>query len=195
MIWRGWEVDEADLANEAAEADEPDLADKATDATEADRANKADMVSVSKANETDKANKAIATDVTNATNKADLTNNAIIADNADGAILYSLTKYSAIFTEVKGYFGITALNNQLGRRSSCSLRSKTWYQLDNQLEVVVEKGLVWSSKHGSNNQLGECVAEIGWKTWHNNKLANMILVEMGRSSMPKVVCGLEVGIL
>jgi len=59
---------------------------------------------------------------------------------------------------VKGYFGITAPDNQLGRRSSCSLRSKNWYQLDNQLEVVVEKGLVWLSKHWSNNQLGECVA-------------------------------------
>jgi hypothetical protein len=28
---------------------------------------------------------------------------------------------------VKGYFGITAPNNQLGRRSSCSLRSKNRY--------------------------------------------------------------------
>ncbi len=130
------------MANEAVEADKADLADKATDATEADWANKADMVAVSEANETDKANKAIATDVTNATNEADLANDSIIADDADGAVLYSLPKYSAIFAEVKGYFGITALNNQLGQRSSCSLRSKTWYQLDNQLEVVVEKGLV-----------------------------------------------------
>ncbi len=101
------------MADEAAEADKADLADEATDATEADWANKADMV-----------------------------DDAIIADDADGAVLYSLTKYSAIFAEVKGYFGITALNNQLGRRSLCSLRSKTRYQLDNQLEVVVEKGLV-----------------------------------------------------
>jgi hypothetical protein len=57
-------------------------------------------------------------------------------------VLYSLTKYSAIFAEVKGYFGITAPDNQLGQRISCSLRSKNRYQLDNQLEVVVEKGLV-----------------------------------------------------
>jgi len=28
-------------------------------------------------------------------------------------VLYSLTKYSAIFAEVKGYFGITAPDNQL----------------------------------------------------------------------------------
>ena len=56
--------------------------------------------------------------------------------------LYSLTQYSAIFAEVKGYFGITAPDNQLGRRSLCSLKSKNRYQLDNQLEVVVEKGLI-----------------------------------------------------
>jgi hypothetical protein len=56
-------------------------------------------------------------------------------------VLYSLTKYSAIFAEVKGYFRITAPDNQHGQRSSCSLRSKNWYQLDNQLEVVVKKRL------------------------------------------------------
>ncbi len=92
------------------------------------------MVAVSEANEADEANKAITTDATNATNKADLANEAIVADNVDGAVLYSLTKYSAIFAEVKGYFGITAPDNQLGRRSLCSLKSKNRYQLDNQLE-------------------------------------------------------------
>ena len=65
-----------------------------------------------------------------------------VADDADGAVLYSLTKYSAIFAEVKGYFGVTAPDNQLGRRSSCSLRRKSRYQLDHQLEIVVEKGLI-----------------------------------------------------
>jgi hypothetical protein len=50
-------------------------------------------------------------------------------------VLYSLTKCSAIFAEVKGYFGITAHDNQLGRRSSCSLRIKSWYQLNNQLKI------------------------------------------------------------
>jgi len=92
------------------------------------------MVAVSEANEADEASKAITTDATNASNKADLANEAIVADNVDGAVLYSLTKYSAIFTEVKGYFGITAPDNQLGRRSLCSLKSKNRYQLDNQLE-------------------------------------------------------------
>jgi hypothetical protein len=73
----------------------------------------------------------------------DAANYAIVADDANGAVHYSLTKYSAIIAEVKGCFGITAPNNQLGRRSSCSLRSKNRYQLDdNQLEVIIEKGLV-----------------------------------------------------
>ncbi len=45
-------------------------------------------------------------------------------------ILYSLTKYSAIFAEVKGYFGITAPNNQLGPMSLFFLKS------NNQLECL-----------------------------------------------------------
>ena len=54
--------------------------------------------------------------------EADVANYVIVADNVHGvAVLYSLMKYSAIFAEVKGYFGITAPDNQLGQRSSCSL--------------------------------------------------------------------------
>ena len=87
----------------------------------------------------DAANQAIEAIVVDATNKA---NEAFVADDAKGAALYFLTKYSAIFAEVKGYFGLTALDNQLRQRISCSIRSKNWYQLDNQLEVAVEKGLV-----------------------------------------------------
>ena len=45
-------------------------------------------------------------------------------------VLYSLTKYSAIFTEVKGYFGITAPDNQLGPMSLFFLKS------NNQLECL-----------------------------------------------------------
>jgi len=41
-------------------------------------------------------------------------NEAFVADDADGAVLYPLTKYSAIFAEVKEYFGITTPDNQLG---------------------------------------------------------------------------------
>jgi hypothetical protein len=95
--------------------------------------------------EADSADEAADAAETTEVDEADVANYAIVADNVDGtAVLYSLTKYSAIFAEVKGYFGITAPDNQLGRRSSCSLslRSKNRYQPDNQLEVVVEKGLV-----------------------------------------------------
>ncbi len=81
-------------------------------------------------------------ETTEADEAEDVANYAIVADDVDGAVLYSLTKYSAIFAEVKGYFGITTPDNQLGRRSLCSLKSKNRYQLDNQLEVVVEKRLV-----------------------------------------------------
>jgi len=75
-------------------------------------------------------NEAILDDVANEATVVDVANYAIVADAADGVVLYSLTKYSAIFAEVKGYFGITAPDNQLGQRSSCSLRSKNQYQLD-----------------------------------------------------------------
>jgi hypothetical protein len=147
-------LDEA-KADEANEADEADA--KVNDAIEAIvtkeiEANVIDgivaaddaivideVIAVDKAILDDAANEAIEAIVVDATNEA---NGAFVADDADGAVLYSLTKYSAIFAEVKGYFGITAPGNQLGQRSSCSLRIKSWYQLDNKLEVVVEKRLV-----------------------------------------------------
>ena len=37
-------------------------------------------------------------------------------------VLYSLTKYSAIFAEVKGYFGITAISLDEGACASSELR-------------------------------------------------------------------------
>ncbi len=136
-------ADEADAeANDAVEA----IVTKEIEANVIDEivaANEAividEVIAVDEAILDDAANEAIEAIVVDATNKA---NEAFVADDAKGAALYSLTKYSAIFAEVKGYFGIPAPDNQLGRRSSCSLRSKSWYQLDNQLEVVVEKGLV-----------------------------------------------------
>jgi hypothetical protein len=83
----------------------------------------------------------VADAATDATDAAQI-DKIVVADDANGAVLYSLMKYSAIFAEVKDNFGVTAPNNQLGQRSSCSLRSKSRYQLDNQLEIIVEKGLV-----------------------------------------------------
>ncbi len=83
------------MTDEAANTDEAE-ANEANEA-EADEANESDY-----ADEVDKANEA---------NEAHET---IVADDANGAVLYSLTKYSAIFAEVKGYFGITAPDNQHG---------------------------------------------------------------------------------
>jgi hypothetical protein len=76
-------------------------------------------------------------------NVINVDNYAIVADNANGAVLYSLTKYSAICAEVKGYFGITSPDNQLGRRSSFFLKS------NNQLECL-ESG--WSKLCSLRNQ-------------------------------------------
>jgi hypothetical protein len=120
-------ANEAIVANEAADSDY-----EADDAVESDAAKDADS-----------ADEAADATKTSEANEADVANYDIVADDVDGAaVLYSLTKYSAIFAEVKGYFGITASNNQLGQRSLWSLRSKNRYQLDNQLEVVIEKRLV-----------------------------------------------------
>jgi hypothetical protein len=88
------------------------LADEADDAVKPDAANEADS-----------ADKAADAAETTKADEADVANYAIVADNVNGAaVLYSLTKYSAIFAEVKGYFGITAPGNQLGQRKLCSLR-------------------------------------------------------------------------
>ena len=62
----------------------------------------------------------------------------VSVDCVDDGFLYSLTKYSAIFAEVKGYFGITAPNNQLGGFSLLGI----W-----QSNVVSKNG--WSNILGS----------------------------------------------
>ncbi len=127
---------EAYKANNA-EADEADAeVDEAENAIVSNKIEASVIGKIVAANEAIVINKLIVVD------EADESDKAIVADDANGAVLYSLTKYSAIFAEVKGYFGITAPDNQLRRRSLCSLRSKSRYQLDTQLEIVVEKGLV-----------------------------------------------------
>ena len=139
------ETNEADEANKAIATNATNATNKADLANEAANANVSadDAVESDAANEADSANEAADAAETTEVDEADVANYAIVADDVDGAaVLYSLTKYSAIFAEVKGYFGITAPDNQLGQRILCSLRSKNRYQLDNQLEVVVEKGLV-----------------------------------------------------
>ncbi len=50
----------------------------------------------------------------------------ISVDCVDDGFLYSLMKYSAILAEVKGYFGIIGLNNQLvGKVQGCSHSLRT----------------------------------------------------------------------
>jgi hypothetical protein len=137
------EAVEANEANDAevAKANEADKA-KATDANKADEANSPNKATdANKANEANFPDKAI--DATEA-DKVEATD----ADKADAIvlffiianiiiviprsllnkgiviILYSLTKYSAVFAKMKGYFGIMISNNQrgIGRRCLCFLK-------------------------------------------------------------------------
>ncbi len=149
-------ADEAIVSNEAGEAD---AADKSDNAILIDAANEA--IVANKANES---NEAIVIVEAIEANKASVVNKVGAANKAnklplDGGnviiyfiviyfsfgllILYSLTKYSAIFAEVKGYFGITAPGNQLGPMSSFFFKS------NNQLECL-ESG--WSKLCSLRNQ-------------------------------------------
>ena len=81
--------------------------------TKANVANKAEanVVDETKANEAG---------LTNVTNKANYVDKAGVFIKMPLLLLFSLTKFSAIFAEVKEFFGIN--NNQLGSWNSCSLR-------------------------------------------------------------------------
>ena len=104
-----------------------DAANKAIVANEANKSDEAIVI-----NEAIEANKASVVNKVGATNKTD----ELPLDGSNVIIyfiviyfwfgllnLYSLTKYSAIFAEVKGYFRTTAPDNQLGPMSSFSLKS------------------------------------------------------------------------
>ena len=102
-----------------------------------------------------------------------------LLDNDTAIVLYSLTKYSAIFAEVKGYFGITEPDNQLGPMSwfflksnnqleclesgwskLCSLRNQYRYWLDNQLErAIIERG---------DSMIVLCLCATIWNTLHES---------------------------
>jgi hypothetical protein len=155
------ELEKLDAANEAIvsnEAGEADAVDKSNEAILIDAANKA--IVANKANES---NEAILIDEANKANKASVVNKVGVTNKAielplDGGnvviyfiviyfsfgllILYSLTKYSAIFAEVKGYFRITVPNNQPGPMSLFFLKS------NNQLECL-ESG--WSKSCSLRN--------------------------------------------
>ena len=64
-----------------------------------------------------------------------------LLDDDVAIVLYSLTKYSAIFTEVKGYFGTFVSNNQL-------MGMILIFGVDNQLVETtdIEMGCSFSSR-------------------------------------------------
>jgi hypothetical protein len=117
------EADKANATNEAVASDVVNEANKADEANKANATNKAN--NANKAYEADDADKVIADDATNeavkanefrAADKADVNNQANankVGVSVELPLLlpFSLTKYSAIFAEVKGCFGIN--NNQL----------------------------------------------------------------------------------
>jgi hypothetical protein len=142
-----------DKANEASLANEVNDAVKSNVANEADLADETNEVDMAFAtnvvNKVDgPANKANDTVESNVANKADLAEEADKANLANKAnkmlddgitivdlALYSLTKHSAIFAEVMGYFGI--FDNQLGipfggnQIGSCSFEKQCINQLEN----------------------------------------------------------------
>ncbi len=79
-------------------------------------------------------------------------------------------KYSAIFAEVKGYFGITAPDNQLGQRSSRSLRG--WNKIDSQLDKCPSNGhynqlkrVIGVSRHHNCRNVFDVTEQGNWS--HN----------------------------
>ncbi len=115
------EADEADLPNEATDAnkaDEADLPDKPVDATEVNKV------------EATEANKADAIVLFFIIANIVIVIPRLLLNEGIVIILYSLTKYSAVFAKKKGYFGIMISNNQcgIGRRCLCFLKIWNDYQ-------------------------------------------------------------------
>ncbi len=118
------------MTSKAANATKVDKA-KATDEADQAKANEADKAKANEAGEAIAVNRAIAVDRANMANKANEASlakaNKSLADGGIAVVVkysgklltllpFSLTKYSAIFAEVKGYFGISevfGLDNQL----------------------------------------------------------------------------------
>jgi len=146
-------ANKAIVANEANEADKAIVANEADDSDDdADRANVGAADKAIVIDENIETNKASVADKNGTTNKADkfsLDGSSVIIYfiviyfSFELLILYSLTKYSAIFAEVKGYFGITTPNNQIGPMSLCFLKS------NNQLECLESS---WSNLCSLRNQ-------------------------------------------
>ncbi len=193
---------EADAAIDTNKADEADLTSKAVEANEAKDAIMADKA-----------------DELNVLNEADKAGIANEADVAKLLLPFSLTKCFAFFSEDKGYFGIRLMarsqdeldklieakganNNQLWGGSLSSLI--TWNQdwLDNQLKVIVKSD--WDSlcshwfRIPNNMHEGFPWSLHSFKCWItvgvNNQLVETTNIEMGCSSLSKVVHGVQVRI-
>ena len=123
------EADEANEADEADEADKADESDESDDANEVDEANEA-----KKANEAGKADKA---------EEADEVDEAGVSIEMPLLLPFSLTKYPAIFAEVKGSFGVNY--NQL----SDDVRGRPYdgNEIDNQLGIGL---MCWSNSSIQN---------------------------------------------
>jgi hypothetical protein len=162
-------VDEAEADEANDEVNKPNEAGKAKaneavkiEADEADMAIEADWAyEFDELNEANKAVAAVASNVADAIDEANLANKARVTDKAEANEVivfvklpvlhpFSLTKYTVIFAEVKGCFGI--FNNQLGGLTCwiillCSLR--------NQEKTSVAKNVLSRKDplNGRNNQL------------------------------------------
>ncbi len=150
-ISRRWWVDEAKAIefNKSGKVFDGAIVE-AADAVDTAEANETNVAIAT--NNTDKVDEAGEEDLANEANDVNGTNEAdkldnqfgganVVAVGAEGhdatkgqvaivADFYSLTKYSAIVAEVKGYFGIDGCNNQLaGMVWSClhSLRFRHWH--------------------------------------------------------------------
>ncbi len=106
-------------ATDANKADEADSPNKAVDATEDD---KAEPTEANKTDEAEAIDAAIVLFFIIA--NIVIVIPRLLLNEGIVIIIYSLTKYSAVFAKRKGYFGIMISNNQrgIGRRCLCFLK-------------------------------------------------------------------------
>ena len=108
MIRRGWQVDEANDAT----ADKTGVADKPAEADEAVCGLQINKIGAAiESDESDVADEVDEADKSDKADEADEVDETGVSIEMPLLLPFSLTKYSAIFTEVKGSFGIN--NNQL----------------------------------------------------------------------------------
>jgi hypothetical protein len=124
------------LPNKATDADKAEKADLPNKAIYATEANKAEATEADKADEAEAIDAAIVLFFIIANILIVIPRSLL--DKGIVIILYSLTKYSAVFAKRKGYFGIMISNNQhgIGRRCLCFLKIWNDYQC-NKIEATI----------------------------------------------------------